>query len=110
MLMGKPAIYSRYSGVYDFVKEDELVAPYDWWGYPVRCQETPVSGMPWNIYQGDMVWAEPDLMDARRQMRYVFEHRNEAQRQGQRGQELVKSRLSWQTIGEAMAKRLREIK
>ena len=102
-LVGKPVIASDYSGMKELVNWEART------GCPVKCIETPVHGMPWSIYSGDMVWAEPNLMDARKAMRYVFTHQDEARLIGGIGKKVAEDSFSWTTIGNIMKKRLEEI-
>ena len=102
-LAGKPVIATNYSGMKELINWKART------GCPIEYIETPVHGMPWNIYSGDMVWAEPDLMDARRAMRYVFTHQDEARVIGGIGKKVAEDSFSWATIGNIMKKRLEEI-
>lgn len=101
MLAGKPVIATHYGGSEDFLNEDN--------GWPIDYQMTPVAGMPWHMYKGYMNWAEPDLMQARRAMRYVYENREEAAEKGQKAKAWVKENLNWQTVGQLMKERLGSI-
>lgn len=65
---GKPVVCTGYGGPEDFVPKHSTI------GY----QPSPVQGMPWPTYRGDMVWAEPNLMEARRAMRSRFAARGDA--------------------------------
>lgn len=97
MTAGKPVIATNYGGPEDFLPDN---------GYPVKYQMTPCSGMPWSLYTGHMQWAEPDIMDARKQMRKVYEDKELTRTMSLQGQEWVKDNLSWTTIGNAMKERL----
>jgi len=101
MLAGKPVIATQYGGAEDFLNKDN--------GWPIDYQMTPVAGMPWPMYKGYMEWAEPDLMQARRAMRFIFENREEAAEKGQRAKAWVKENLNWQTVGRLMKERLESI-
>lgn len=102
MLAKNPVIVCPYGGPSDFVthKDTGLTVPY---------QETPVCGMPWPTYTGEMNWAEPDLGAAKRWMRWCFENREEAKQMGERANEYIKNTYCWENIGNLMAKRLHEI-
>jgi glycosyltransferase involved in cell wall biosynthesis len=101
MLHENPVVGTDYSGSSDFLTEDT--------GYPVKYMLTPVSGMPWHMYKGNMLWAEPDLMHARQQMRQVFQDQEEAKSKAVAGRQWIKENLNWKTVGERMKKRLIEI-
>jgi glycosyltransferase involved in cell wall biosynthesis len=101
MMAGNPVIATDYSGTTDFVTPRT--------GFPIDYQLTPVYGMPWEAYTGDMVWADIDIMDARKKMRWVFENRNQARGTGVMGKQFIDEHLSWDTIGQLMKNRLEEI-
>ena len=63
MMASKPVIVTETGGPAEFLLPRECYVPFT---------ETPVFGMPWKIYAGSMTWAEPDLMAARRRMRFLF--------------------------------------
>lgn len=100
MLAGNPVITTGYGGPEDFVKHNGLLIDYSM---------TPVYGMPWEIYNAHMLWADPDIMDAREHMRYVFEYQETAKLLGELGRKRVTGKFSLQTIGEKMKHRLEEI-
>jgi len=100
MLAKNPVIATGYGGPVDFMQSQMLV----------EYQMTPVFGMPWSHYTGDMKWAQPDIIQARDYMRWVFENRNEAKQMGKAGYKYVTEKLSWQKVGLQMRERLEEIK
>ena len=101
MLAGKPVVCTGYGGVKDFV--DSEVA------YPISYQETPVFGMPWETYKGDQVWADINVMEARKAMRQVYSNREEANQRGARAQQRMDQKYSWPVIGSIMKTRLETI-
>lgn len=102
MFEGKPVITTNYGGVTDFVTNNET-------GYLIDSTEIPVYGMPWPIYTGDMIWAEPDILHARKVMREVFTNQEAAALVGKRGQQYVKDNLSFEKVGQLMKDRLEKI-
>ena len=66
MLAGKPVIATAHGGPVDFMRQHSTAGGI---GY----QETCCFGMPWITYSGDMTWAEPNMMQARKAMRDAFE-------------------------------------
>jgi glycosyltransferase involved in cell wall biosynthesis len=102
MLAGNPVITTNYGGPVDFINHEET-------GLLVGCNMTPTYGMPWNMYRGDMSWADPDIMEARKYMRWCFENKAAAEEIGGRAQRGLREKLSWQTVGSNMASRLKEI-
>jgi glycosyltransferase involved in cell wall biosynthesis len=82
MSAGRPVIATGYSGNLDFMNADNsLLVGYQ----PV---EIPASARP---YGPPTRWAEPDLAEAARHLRWVYEHPAEAQRLGLRAQESMRS-------------------
>jgi glycosyltransferase involved in cell wall biosynthesis len=109
MLAKKPVIVTSYGGPEDFIKGSLEVDPAEVTGYPVPYQMTPVYGMPWPIYTGEMNWANPDIEVARRYMREVFEKRKLAKKVGEQGYNFVKKQFSWERVGVLMRARLEQI-
>lgn len=101
MIYGKPVITSRYGGALEFANDNN--------SFLVNCIETPVCGMLFGNYNGSMTWAEPNIMEIRKHMRYVFEHQEEAKRVGLQAQKDIQKQLNWNTIGQSMLVRLKEI-
>jgi glycosyltransferase involved in cell wall biosynthesis len=102
MLAGNPVITTAYGGPADFVNNDV--------GCAVKHTLTPCYGMPWDTYTGHMLWAEPDIMDARTHMRSLFNNRELAKQKGERAKQHIKEHYSWEQIGNQMKARLEEIK
>jgi glycosyltransferase involved in cell wall biosynthesis/SAM-dependent methyltransferase len=80
MALGKPVIATAYSGNLDFMSADTAYL-VDWSeaAVPAGCSPYPQGAM----------WAEPDLDEAARLMRYVCEHPDEAREVGRRAQHAV---------------------
>lgn len=100
MMQGNPVIATEYSGVTEFLNENT--------GYPVEYRLTPVFQL-YEYYNGHQLWADPDIMHARAQMRYVFEHRDEAAKRGEAGREFIREKFAPKVVGELMAERLQQI-
>lgn len=99
MLAKNPVIATKYGGPIDFARSQQLV----------KYTMSPVYGMPWSHYTGHMNWAQPDLLDARKKMRHLFENRDRAKAIGEAGYKEITSRLSWEKIGNRMKNRLQAI-
>jgi glycosyltransferase involved in cell wall biosynthesis len=99
MYVGKPVIATAYGGNLDFANEGN--------SYPVGYTLTRV-GPGATPYPPDGVWAEPDLDQAARAMRRVFEHRDEATARAERGREDVVRTHSALAVGRRMRARLSE--
>jgi len=100
MVLAKPVVATPYSGNVDFFNLNN--------GYPVRYRLVRLE-RDVGPYPAGAVWAEPDVEHAARQMRRVFEHRDQARAIGERAREDLSRQLSAKTIGATMAQRLGEI-
>lgn len=97
--MGKPVITPGYGGQVDFLNEDN--------SYLTNYTLCPVTGMTWSpYYRGDQMWCEPDMEDAVRLMRHVYNNREEAAEKGKRARALVEENFTWDRIGDLMLERL----
>lgn len=100
--MGNPIIVTGFGGTTEYAKEDN--------SYLINYQLTPVFGMggnPW--YRGDQLWAEPDIVDAARLMRYVYDNREEAKARGGILKDSIKKNFSWEVIAGKIIKELEEL-
>ena len=100
MYLGKPVIATAYGGSLDFANEDN--------SYPVGYELTRV-GPGAAPYPPNGTWAEPDLEQAGRAMRHVFEHPNEATERGERGRRDVRRTHSAEAVGRQMRARLSQL-
>lgn len=100
MMAGNPVITTGYGGPSDFAKEYGLLVDY---------RMTPVCNMPWPIYTGNMLWADPDIMSARKHMRYLYEYQESAGLLGELGKRYASNKFSWDNIGQQMKQRLEEV-
>jgi len=83
MSAGKPVIATGYSGNLEFMSdENSLLVSHK---LVELDQNHGPFGKP-HAYDKGSIWAEPDIEDAARKMRWVFEHRTEAAALGLRGQ------------------------
>jgi len=84
MSLGKPVIGTGYSGNMDYMNErNSLLVKH-------KLVEIEDSSGP---YEQGNVWAEADIDDAAEKMRWVFEHRAEAEQMGQRAAVEVRATL-----------------
>lgn len=100
MAFGKPVITTDFSGHLEFCRKEN--------SYLIPATMAPVNGMPWPLYTGRMMWAEPDLAELKRLMRWVYEHREEATAKGAIAAEDVK-RFGWEDIGILMGERIKAV-
>lgn len=99
---GRPVLTTRYGGQQDFLNDQN--------SYLVDYQLRPVSRMRWTpYYTAGAHWASPDLFQAGRIMRHVFENREEARERGRLAQAQVQREFSRDAVGRLMVERLREI-
>ena len=91
MACGLPVIATRWSGYTDFYNDSN--------GYPVDFKMVPAEARcPY--YKG-FRWADPSYEHLRQRMRYVYEHRKEAEETGLRAASEV---LQWWTWEKAVLK------
>lgn len=97
MFYGKPVIATAYSANTEFMHiGNSFLVKYD---LISLTEDFPP-------YLKGNVWAEPDIDHAAYQMRYVFEHYEQALKIGFQGSNQIKSYLSPQAVGSRMKKRL----
>ena len=97
MAYGKPAIATRYSGNLTFMEpENSYLVGYQTTTVPEGCPPYPVGAM----------WADPDLDEAARHMRTVFDHPAEARARGLRGQQTIRERHSIEQTAAFLAERI----
>jgi FkbM family methyltransferase len=100
MASGLPCIGTNGSGNVDFMTEEN--------SYLVATREEPVpeqSAHGLQTYAGHQ-WFEPDLADLRRQLRYVFEHQDEARHRGALTSEEVRRKFGLEAGRQAMEEAL----
>ena len=99
---GRPILTTAYGGQTDFLNTEN--------SYLVDYQLRPVSRMRWTpYYAAGAYWAAPDLSQAGRLMRHVFEHREEARERGRLARTRVEREFNRRVVGRLMVERLREI-
>lgn len=100
MAAEKPVIATQYGGVTDFVTKDTA--------YPLKHSlvEVGSSSPP---YPATYIWADPDLLSIRENMRYVFEHQAEAIILGQKASQHVRSLFSLEPTSTALRSELERI-
>lgn len=97
MALGKPVVATGYSGNLTFMSEETA--------YLVRYRLTrvPEGVLP---YPAGAEWAEPDVEEAARLLRRVYERPDEAQEKGRRAREVLRERHSVAARAELVAERL----
>ena len=100
MALGKPVIATAYSGNLDFMSADTAyLVGWSEGAVPAGCSPYPQGA----------TWAEPDLDEAARLMRYVREHPNEAREVGRRAQQAVTNRHSMEQRARFVRQRFDDI-
>jgi hypothetical protein len=88
-----------YGGQLDYLSADSA--------YLIDYTLVPVQDRRgWPSYHPEQHWAEPDLRAAEKQMRHVFEHREEARQKGLRLADHVRSTYGQRQIAEQMIRAL----
>ena len=101
MLCGKPVIASRYSGSLDFTDDRSA--------FLVDGREVYIAGSE-GFGDAGSEWFEPDLADAARVMRQVYENPDLAKEIALNGQFSASSRLSLEQLAKRYRRRLLELK
>ena len=100
MSLGTPVIATAYSGNLDFMDDSNS------WLVPW----TPVEvGEGAEGYDRRATWAEPDLVEAARIMRHVWEHQDEARVKGEAAREVILKEHTPGVSGAIMRNRLSQI-
>lgn len=100
MAYGKPAIATRYSGNLTFMDDDNsFLVPH---GMTTVPEDTPP-------YPAGAVWAEPDIGEAARLMRHVYENQDEAHERGERGRQTIVTQHSLDQTAAFLKNRLGEV-
>jgi glycosyltransferase involved in cell wall biosynthesis len=101
MLMGKPVISTNVGGIHEYLTDgrDALLVP----AKMVAITEN-TRNPRW--YTHNMHWAEADHDALRQKMRWIFDHREEAQALGAAGHQTVLDRFSLEAVGAKMRERL----
>lgn len=100
MMLGKPVIATGYSGNLQFMDgENSYLVPFE-------LRETTESSKP---YPPGIEWAEPDIDEAARLMRHVYENPEEAYERGARGKMRIRKQHSPQRTADFITERLQAI-
>ncbi len=101
MIAGKPVIATGFSGNLMFMSEENAyLVRHEVVPIPEGCEPYPAGGE----------WAEPDIEDAARWMRHVYEHPEEALEKGRRARQDLLERDRPSVRAEIVGRRLSEIR
>lgn len=99
---GTPVIATGYGGVNQFLNKNN--------SYLINYTITPVFGMSYaKWYTSDQCWAQANVCDAAKTMRYVYENREAAKIKGGLSKRNIKSSFNYKTIGNLYIQILEEI-
>jgi glycosyltransferase involved in cell wall biosynthesis len=101
MMFSHPVISTNYGGPTDFINISN--------GFPVNYQLTPVYDMPWSTYVGSDYWADINIKEAKEQMRYCFNNRENVKLLGQQAKEWIAHNNNYLTIGNLMKEAIKEL-
>jgi glycosyltransferase involved in cell wall biosynthesis len=97
MAMGTPAIGTNFGGNTEFMNHDN--------SYLLDYHPTPVAGMPWKLYNGKSMWAEPSIGQLQTYMRGIYTDRSRAQGKAEKAK-LDVQKYSWENIGKKIVEEL----
>ena len=97
MALGKPVIVTGFSGNVDFTNaENSYLVPYRLVRVPPGCDPYPTTAE----------WAEPDIAEASRLMRDVYEHQDEARELGRRARDDVLRQFTVERTADFLRQRI----
>ena len=103
LLMSRPIISTNCGGIHEYLidKQNAILIPYKHSGVANN------RNTQW--YTPDQKWADVDIEELRKAMRWVFENRDKAKEMGEKGSGCVKSKFSLEAVGKLIRERLTEI-
>jgi glycosyltransferase involved in cell wall biosynthesis len=108
MYYGRPVIATGNSGNMDFMNaSNSCLVGYT--SMVVHRNELSDNPTAMALYQPGNLWVDPNVSEAARLMRWLFENPEQRTRLGQRGSEDIRRRYSSQAAGRAMRLRLEEV-
>jgi len=102
MLMGKLVISTDCGGIHEHIRDAAML---------VNCKMVPVQNVSRNAqwYCPDQNWAEIDIDNLRKTMRWAFDNQKEAKGIGEFGKKIINQRFDTKVIGIKMHERLKQI-
>ncbi len=103
MALGKPVVVTDYSGVVDFCTPETAL--------PVKytLERAPQGTYPFMDSWREYLWAKPDIRDAARAMRSLYEDPEMGRRLGECGRRLISERYSLEALARRYRARLRDL-
>lgn len=104
LLMKKPIISTNCGGIHEYLehKKSAYLLPYTL---------QPLGEVTYNKqwYTPDQQWANVEIDDIRKALRFAYENREEMEKMGAEGQKVVTAKFSLAAVGKMMADRIGEI-
>jgi len=103
MLMGRPVISTNCGGIHEYIEDVAKLIPYKMVG---------VKNVDRNAvwYLPDQKWAEVDITEFRKAMKWAYDNPMEASKLGKKASKFVKNNFSLEVVGNKMKTRLGRIK
>jgi len=109
MLLGKPVIATAYSGNTDFTtRANSCLVGYTL--RPIDESDHRLTPHGMEVYEPGLMWAEPNIGQAARWMRYLYDHPEERTRIGRAGAVTIRKRFNPETVANIVADRLVQIR
>lgn len=104
LLLEKPVISTNCGGIHEYLTNglNAFLPSY-------KLVQLVENNRNKQWYTNDQQWADVNIDELRRAMRFVFDNKEEAKKMGIEGSKLVKEKFSTKAVGELMKKRLEEI-
>lgn len=104
LVMGNPVISTNCGGIHEYLENNisALLPPFDL---------VPLLGNNRNQhwYTQDQNWAEVDIWELRKALRWCFDNQEKAKKIGLNGRNVVRNKFSFNSVGLLMKKRLMEV-
>lgn len=97
MAMDTPAIGTNFGGNTEFMNSKN--------SFLLDCYLTPVANMPWKLYNGKSMWAEPNIGQLQEYMRSIYMNYSAAQDRAAFAKIDVQ-KYSWENIGKKIVEEL----
>ena len=107
MYFGRPVVGTAYSGNMDFMTNMNS-CPISYRMRPINRNDLRLNPGSESVYVPGELWAEPDVLEAARRMRFLYEHPRFRQAIGDAAARSVRERYSAQAVGRRIRERLAE--
>lgn len=107
MYFGRPVVATAYSGNMDFMSNSNS-CPVSYRMQSISRTDLRLNPGSESVYIPGELWAEPDVLEAARRMRFLYEHPRFRQAVGDAGARTIRERFSSLAVGRQMRERLEE--